>query len=215
MKNTLVIDLDRCSGCDSCVAACKHENQMNLGVVRNHVSAIGPTGTFPDIEMYWLPMQCQQCENPGCIEVCPTGASYRDEATGIVLVNAEDCIGCESCLKGCPYGVRHMDPKTNTIEKCTLCYQRRNDENWEPACVHNCNCGARFFGDLDEGLESFQALAPTHDLATSYEDMMQNRTTLGEWCEPFTEDDVYHLTDTGNGPKVCYILRNRTWQGEE
>ena len=94
MKNTLVIDLDRCSGCDSCVAACKMENQMNLGVVRNHVSAIGPTGTFPDIEMYWLPMQCQQCENPGCIEVCPTGASYRDEETGIVLVNAEDCIGC-------------------------------------------------------------------------------------------------------------------------
>ena len=106
MKNTLVIDLDRCSGCDSCVAACKMENQMNLGVVRNHVSAIGPTGTFPDIEMYWLPMQCQQCENPGCIEVCPTGASYRDEETGIVLVNAEDCIGCESCLTGCPYGVR-------------------------------------------------------------------------------------------------------------
>lgn len=58
MKNTLVIDLDRCSGCDSCVAACKMENQMNLGVVRNHVSAVGPVGTFPDIEMYWLPMQC-------------------------------------------------------------------------------------------------------------------------------------------------------------
>ena len=108
MKNTLVIDLDRCSGCDSCVAACKMENQMNLGVVRNHVSAIGPTGTFPDIEMYWLPMQCQQCENPGCIEVCPTGASYRDGETGIVLVNAEDCIGCESCLTGCPYGVRAL-----------------------------------------------------------------------------------------------------------
>ena len=96
MKNTLVIDLDRCSGCDSCVSACKHENQMGLGVVRNHVSAVGPVGTFPDIEMYWLPMQCQQCENPGCIEVCPTGASYRDEETGVVLVNAEDCIGCES-----------------------------------------------------------------------------------------------------------------------
>ena len=129
MKNTLVIDLDRCSGCDSCVAACKHENQMGLGVVRNHVSAVGPVGTFPDIEMYWLPMQCQQCENPGCIEVCPTGASYRDEETGIVLVNAEDCIGCESCLTG---------------------FQRKNDENWVPACVHNCCCGARTFGDLDD-----------------------------------------------------------------
>ena len=64
-------------------------------------------------------------------------------------------------------------------------------------------------------MESFQALAPTHDLATPYEEMMQNRTTLGEWVEPFTEADVYHLTDTGNGPKHCYILRNRKWQGEE
>ena len=45
--------------------------------------------------------------------------------------------------------------------------------------------------------------------------MMQVRTTLGEWAEPYTDDDVYHLTDAGNGPQVCYILRNRTWQGEE
>ena len=130
MKNTLVIDLDRCSGCDSCVAACKMENQMNLGVVRNHVSAVGPVGTFPDIEMYWLPMQCQQCENPGCIEVCPTGASYRDEETGIVLVNAEDCIGCESCLTGCPYGVRQLwPPPARTRTTCSIrptCIPRRS-----------------------------------------------------------------------------------------
>ncbi len=123
MKYCLVVDLDRCSGCDSCVAACKHENELNLGVYRNHVSAVGPVGTYPNIEMYWLPMQCQQCENPGCIEVCPTGASYRDEETGVVLVNQDDCIGCESCLTGCPYGVRYMNPATNTIEKCTLCFE--------------------------------------------------------------------------------------------
>ena len=150
MKITLVIDLDRCSGCDSCVAACKMENQMNLGVVRNHVSAIGPTGTFPDIEMYWLPMQCQQCENPGCIEVCPTGASYRDEETGIVLVNAEDCIGCESCLTGCPYGVRQFNEDAGVVQTCTRCAQITADGDGVPACVHNCNCGARFFGDYDD-----------------------------------------------------------------
>lgn len=51
---------------------------------------------------------------------------------------------------GCPYGVRQLNPKTNTIEKCTLCFQRKNDENWVPACVHNCCCGARTFGDLDD-----------------------------------------------------------------
>ncbi len=151
MKNCLVIDLDRCSGCDTCVAACKHENNIDLGVKFSRVTAVGPTGTFPDIEMYWLPMQCQQCANPGCIEVCPTGASYRDEETGVVLINAEDCIGCGSCLTGCPYGVRSLNPNTNVVEKCTLCSHKVHDElGWEPACVHNCCCGARYFGDLDD-----------------------------------------------------------------
>ena len=193
MKNTLVIDLDRCSGCDSCVAACKMENQMNLGVVRNHVSAIGPTGTFPDIEMYWLPMQCQQCENPGCIEVCPTGASYRDEETGIVLVNAEDCIGCESCLTGCPYGVRQLNPKTNTIEKCTLCFQRKNDENWVPACVHNCCCGARTFGDLDDP------------------------NSVGAMVVAAAGENAHYLFDPADlHPTTVYILSEKTakWQEE-
>ena len=150
MRNCLVIDLDRCSGCDGCVAACKLENNVDLGVYYNRVHAVGPTGTFPDIEQYWIPLQCQQCENPGCIEVCPTGASYRDEATGVVLVNAEECIGCESCLKGCPYNVRTLNPNTNVVEKCTLCFQRHEEEDWVPACVHNCCCGARYFGDLDD-----------------------------------------------------------------
>ena len=136
MRNCLVIDLDRCSGCDGCVAACKLENNVDLGVYYNRVHAVGPTGTFPDIEQYWIPLQCQQCENPGCIEVCPTGASYRDEATGVVLVNAEECIGCESCLKGCPYNVRTLNPNTNVVEKCTLCFQRHEEEaGCRPACT--------------------------------------------------------------------------------
>lgn len=150
MKNCLVIDLNRCSGCDTCVAACKLENDIELGVYYNRVPVVGPTGTFPNIEQYWLPMQCQQCENPGCIEVCPTGASYRDEETGVVLVDAETCIGCESCLEGCPFNVRQLNPNTNVVVKCTLCFQRHADEVWEPACVHNCCCGARIFGDLDD-----------------------------------------------------------------
>lgn len=150
MKYSLVIDLDRCSGCDSCVASCVFENGLDLGVFRNRVAACGPFGKFPDVSMYWLPMQCQQCENPGCIEVCPTGASFRDPETGIVLVDADTCIGCESCLAGCPYGVRFLSKKTGVIEKCTLCYHLKDTGNWDPACVHNCCCGARYFGDLDD-----------------------------------------------------------------
>ena len=95
------------AGCDGCVAACKLENKWTWAWYCNRVSAVGPVGTFPDIEQYWLPMQCQQCENPGCIEVCPTGASYRDEETGVVLVNAEDCIGCEIVPDGLPLRRAH------------------------------------------------------------------------------------------------------------
>ena len=76
MAKGLLINLDRCTGCDSCIVACKLENQLPLGSFYNKVIAIGPTGTFPDVEKYWLPSQCQQCENPGCIEVCPTCLLY-------------------------------------------------------------------------------------------------------------------------------------------
>lgn len=69
---------------------------MNLGVVRNHVSAIGPTGTFPDIEMYWLPMRASSARTPLHRGV-PHRAPTATKDIGIVLVNAEDCIGCESC----------------------------------------------------------------------------------------------------------------------
>lgn len=192
MKYCLVIDLDRCSGCDSCVAACKHENNVDLGVYYSTVFAVGPVGTFPNIEMYWLPKQCQQCGNPGCIEVCPTGASYRDKETGVVLINAKECIGCESCIKGCPYDVRTLNPRTNVVEKCTLCFQRRADKSWEPACVHNCCCGARTFGDLDDP-ES----AASKAIAAA------------------GEENCHHLADSGGlKPSTVYILhsKNASWQ---
>ena len=145
--------------------------------------------------------------------MCPTQASHVTE-DGTVQIDKDKCIGCQFCAMACPYGVRYLNQTERVVEKCTLCEQRTSQGEL-PQCVAQCGSRARFFGDLDEGLESFQALAPTHDLATPYEEMMQNRTTLGEWVEPFTEADVYHLTDTGNGPKHCYILRNRKWQGEE
>lgn len=149
MRNCLVIDLDRCSGCDSCTVACKLEHGIDLGVYWNRVKAMGPYGTHPDIEQYWLPTQCQQCENAPCIDVCPTGASYRNEENGVVLVDPEGCIGCGACLDACPYEARTLNPATNIVEKCTLC-QELTAEGKQPACVHNCCCGARYYGDLDD-----------------------------------------------------------------
>ena len=66
MRKGLLINLDRCSGCDSCVVCCKLEHGLPLGSAYNKVKAMGPFGTFPNVEKYWLPIQCQQCEN-GCV----------------------------------------------------------------------------------------------------------------------------------------------------
>ena len=68
---------------------------------------------------------------------------------------------------------------------------------------------------MEKGIATFEAPAPTHDLSTSYEDMQESRTTAKEWLEEWSDSDVYHLTDVGNGPQIAYILRNRTWQGKE
>ena len=149
MRNCLVLDLDRCSGCDSCVAACKLENNVNLGTYWNRIVAVGPTGKHPDIEQYWLPVQCQQCENAACIGVCPTGASYRNPETNVVLIDKSKCIGCQYCMYACPYGVRSFNPVEKVVEKCTLCSQL-TAEGENPACVHNCCTGARIYGDLDD-----------------------------------------------------------------
>ena len=218
-RYAIVTDLNRCVGCQACSAACKTINGVMPGDFWIKTLRIGPTpkeggsGDWPDVEMYFLPIQCQHCEDPECVTVCPTQASHVTE-DGTVQIDKDKCIGCQFCAMACPYGVRYLNEEERVVEKCTLC-QQRTAQGELPQCVAQCGSRARFFGDLDEGLESFQALAPTHDLATPYEEMMQNRTTLGEWVEPFTEADVYHLTDTGNGPKHCYILRNRKWQGEE
>ncbi|MEE0144812.1 MAG: 4Fe-4S binding protein, partial [Senegalimassilia anaerobia] len=109
-RNCLVVDLDKCIGCHACEVACKNENGIALGEYWNRVLQIGPHGTFPDLEQYWLPVQCQQCEDAPCVHVCPTGASYRD-ADGKVLVDKEKCIGCKYCMMACPYGVRSWNAK--------------------------------------------------------------------------------------------------------
>ena len=150
MRKGLLVNLDRCSGCDSCVVACKLEHGLGLGSAYNRVAAVGPVGTFPNVEKYWLPMQCQQCENPACVAVCPTGASYRESDTGYVLVEQDNCIGCGLCVQACPYGARQMNVQLGVAQKCTLCHEITADGSDVPVCVHNCNCGARFFGDFDD-----------------------------------------------------------------
>jgi Fe-S-cluster-containing dehydrogenase component len=89
------------------------------------------------------------------VTVCPTGASYKREADGIVLVNEDHCIGCGLCAWACPYGAREMDPAEGVMKKCTLCVDRiynthLEEEDRIPACVRTCPTSARHFGDLGD-----------------------------------------------------------------
>ncbi len=217
-RYAIVTDLNRCVGCQACSAACKTINGVMPGDFWIKTLRIGPTPkrAVPATGLMWRCTSSPSSASTAKTRVCegvPDQASHVTE-DGTVQIDKDKCIGCQFCAMACPYGVRYLNEEERVVEKCTLC-QQRTAQGELPQCVAQCGSRARFFGDLDEGLESFQALAPTHDLETPYEEMMQNRTTLGEWVEPFTEADVYHLTDTGNGPKHCYILRNRKWQGEE
>jgi Fe-S-cluster-containing dehydrogenase component len=174
MARCLVVDLDRCSGCQSCIVACKFENNVTLGNYWCDVINVDPAGAHPDIEMYWLPIQCQQCSDAPCVSICPTGASYRDQDNGVVLINKEECLGCKTCIGtgGCPYStpegdvrpsVRWFNAEEKVMEKCTLCNHltaasdgvENTKDTADPAhavppCVHNCSCKARFYGDLDD-----------------------------------------------------------------
>lgn len=208
-RYAIVTDLNRCVGCLACSVACKALNGVQPGSFWNKTIRVGPnptpggSGQYPDVEMYFLTLQCQHCATPKCTEVCPTGASYKAE-DGTVQIDKERCIGCQFCVMSCPYGVRYLNEEEGVVEKCTLC-QQRITEGELPACVAQCGGMARFFGDLDQGYESFEGPQQA-DL---------KRVKLLEFSKEFTEDQVHRLTDKGNGPQLQYILRNRTWRGKE
>lgn len=219
-RYAIVTDLNRCVGCLACVVACKGANAVPIGSFWNKVLRIGPTPKkdgegYPNVEMYYLPVQCQHCENPECVKVCPTGASYK-AADGTVQIDKEKCIGCQFCAMACPYGVRYLNEEERVVEKCTMCDQIVA-QGGLPQCVIQCGGRARFFGDLEKGIETFEAPAVGYNVDRSYDNLYtSNRITLGELAAEYDEGtQLHHLPDVGNGPVISYILRDRKWQGEE
>ncbi len=181
----MVIDLKRCYGCYSCVMACKQANCTPPGVFWSRILR-GEMGEFPNSVRQALPVLCMQCEEPDCMKVCPTGATYQTD-DGIVRVDKDKCIGCKYCMMACPYGARYSVPEyksyfpegpplsdyekycmkvweekrgNGVATKCDFCIDRRA-EGREPACVQSCPGKARYFGDLDDPASEVSYLIKT------------------------------------------------------
>lgn len=153
----MVIDLDRCVGCQACSVSCKAEHGVRLGGFRAWVSE-RETGAYPKVRRAFLPRLCNHCERAPCLSVCPTGATHR-RPDGLVAIDKTRCIGCRHCMQACPYGARYFNARGSpdeaafpalthgTVDKCDLC-AHRVDRGVVPACVNTCPAGARTFGDL-------------------------------------------------------------------
>jgi tetrathionate reductase subunit B len=185
------IEIDKCIGCGKCVEACKEENAVpkdvahfrtwveryvieqngDVAVQRVDPGTTGSQETFSNenvVRTFFVPKLCNHCDNPPCVQVCPVGATFKTE-DGVILVDAERCIGCRYCIQACPYGARYLNPLTDTVDKCTFCYHRIT-KGLLPACVEVCPTHARIFGDIHSSaspLARFRRMNKLHVLKPS------------------------------------------------
>lgn len=175
----MVIDLNKCTACQTCTVACKVAN--GLGPTIQRVTILEKeTGTYPDVKRLYVPRRCMNCGDPQCLNVCPSGAT-RQRADGIVTIDQDECIGCRYCMMACPYNARvfdgiersyHAEPSkweqqrykehtVGVVDKCDFCRSRIDegleqgltpgvDANATPVCVITCIADALHFGDLED-----------------------------------------------------------------
>ena len=140
MAKVLVVNHEKCTSCRRCELVCsaKHAGEFNPAKARVSVA------TFLD-DYFYMPMTCQQCDEPVCEEVCPAGAIGRDEVTGAVKVDHERCVGCRMCVMACPFGAMAYSSDEESVFKCELC-------DGEPECALFCPWGAIEYREADEAV---------------------------------------------------------------
>ena len=187
----MVIDLNRCVGCQTCTIACKHANDTPPGVQWRKVIDV-EQGSYPDVSRLFMVTGCQHCAEPPCVPVCPTGATQQRE-DGLVTMNYDTCIGCASCAVACPYQARTIvhekegyygeqtvqekatthDDRYGVANKCTFCIERVDsaeakglvpgkDPEVTAACAVSCITQAITFGDFNDETSKVAELAKDH-----------------------------------------------------
>jgi len=150
----IFFDQTRCTGCYTCVVACKDWHDIDAGPV--NLMRVTPIelGTYPNLFAAYLASACYHCENPPCIQACLEDAISKREAAGIVVLDQEKCVGngdCpEKCRKACPWDAPQFGPEPDAhMQKCDLCLERL-DRGQQTICIEACPMFALDVGPMDE-----------------------------------------------------------------
>jgi len=213
------INISKCRGYRDCVYGCVRENNLGRDSQVQYIRVLQlEEGSLLDLEhaehywnpdevpvegKYYLPVQCQQCDDPPCVKACPVNATWK-EPDGIVVIDYDWCIGCRYCMAACPYYARHfnwstpqipqdeVNPNTHylgnrprprgVVEKCHFCIHRTR-KGQQPACQEACPTGARVFGNL---------LDPNSEIRW----ILENKTVFRLKEELGTEPKFWYYTDS-------------------
>ncbi|MBQ9954083.1 MAG: 4Fe-4S dicluster domain-containing protein [Eggerthellaceae bacterium] len=139
-----LLDQKYCIGCQTCQHACRVRHGIEPGTYPRKATSSQVEVTGP-----YISLACNHCDNPACVEACPTSSLTKRESDGVVVHNPETCIGCLSCQAACPYDVPELNEVSGKMIKCDFCAARL-DAGDTPACVLSCPVKVLTFGTIEE-----------------------------------------------------------------